>query len=59
MSAMEEIKKDKEELKKEKTDTELQELKRKELKLLMAKDINCSICLTMFVKPITLVCGHT
>eukprot|EP00347_Sterkiella_histriomuscorum_P009816 403339776 len=38
---------------------EIQEQKRKQLKKIMDKDIKCSICLHMYVKPISLVCGHT
>lgn len=31
----------------------------KQLKKLISKDVKCSICLHIYVKPITLVCGHT
>ncbi|CDW79580.1 lon peptidase n-terminal domain and ring finger protein 3 [Stylonychia lemnae] len=43
----------------EQKELENQERKRKQLKKIMDKDIKCSICLHMFVKPISLVCGHT
>jgi len=35
------------------------ERRRKQLKSIISSDIKCSVCLHMFVKPITLVCGHT
>ena len=46
-------------LREELKDEENQERKRKQLKRIMDKDIKCSICLHMFVKPISLTCGHT
>jgi hypothetical protein len=33
--------------------------KRKYIKRLIVHEIKCSVCFHMFVKPITLVCGHT
>ena len=35
------------------------EQRMKQIRQLISSDFKCSVCFHMFVKPISLVCGHT